>query len=84
MNSSRLERMRLKRRQKMTDKKLERRINNVDWSCRFHPTDGFHEIGCPHMDWTKEQLYDALLTKKEFEKEQLPNVKVRSLKQSTL
>jgi len=33
---------------------------NLRWSCRFHPTDWFHEIGCPHMEWTKEQLQEAL------------------------
>lgn len=22
------------------------------WACRFHPTDWWHEVGCPHMEWT--------------------------------
>lgn len=39
------------------------------WHCRFHPTDGFHEIGCPHKDWTKDELQKALETKKRFEEE---------------
>lgn len=39
----------------------------VSWKCRFHPTDWFHEIGCPDMDWSKEQLMGALLTKKKSE-----------------
>ena len=31
------------------------------YCCRFHLTDWFHEVGCPHnKDWTKEQLQDAL------------------------
>ena len=30
------------------------------YSCRFHPVDWWHETGCPHMKWTKEQLQDAL------------------------
>ncbi len=31
-----------------------------NYHCRFHPTDWWHEVGCPHMEWTKEQLQDAL------------------------
>jgi ABC-type ATPase with predicted acetyltransferase domain len=38
--------------------------HNVTWCCRYHPTDWFHEVGCPHMEWTKEQLLDALVTAK--------------------
>jgi hypothetical protein len=30
------------------------------YSCRFHPTDWWHEVGCPHQQWTKEQLQEAL------------------------
>jgi len=30
------------------------------YSCRFHPFNGWHEVGCPHMKWTKKQLQDAL------------------------
>ncbi len=30
------------------------------YSCRFHPTDWWHEVGCPHQTWTNEQLQDAL------------------------
>jgi len=30
------------------------------YNCRFHPTDYWHEVGCPHRDWTKEELQDAL------------------------
>jgi hypothetical protein len=33
---------------------------NVVFSCRFHPTDWWHEVGCPHMQWTNEQLLDAI------------------------
>ncbi len=32
----------------------------ASYSCRFHPTDGFHEVGCPHKEWTKEELQNAL------------------------
>ena len=24
------------------------------YSCRFHPTNWWHEVGCPHKDWSKE------------------------------
>ena len=36
----------------------------VQWACRFHPTDWFHEVGCPHCEWTKEQLQEALIAAK--------------------
>jgi hypothetical protein len=36
----------------------------ITWSCRFHPTEWFHEVGCPHMKWTKKQLQEALETQK--------------------
>lgn len=32
------------------------------YSCRFHPTDWWHSVGCPHQDWTLEQLKSALET----------------------
>ena len=38
----------------------EQAKKEVIFFCRFHPTDWFHEVGCPHMDWTKEQLIDAI------------------------
>jgi rhamnogalacturonyl hydrolase YesR len=39
-------------------------VNDVTWTCRFHPTDWWHEVGCPHQEWTKEQLLAALVTAK--------------------
>lgn len=35
------------------------------WNCRFHPTNWWHETGCPHKDWTKEELLEALKTAKQ-------------------
>lgn len=35
-------------------------FENITWNCRFHPTDWWHEVGCPHQEWTKDQLQDAL------------------------
>jgi len=35
------------------------------WNCRFHPTDWWHEVGCPHQEWTKEQLKGALEASKQ-------------------
>ena len=45
---------------KLSDKKMDVLKENVTFCCRFHPTDGFHEVGCPHCDWTKEELVDAI------------------------
>ena len=36
----------------------------LTWNCRFHPTDWWHEIGCPHREWPKEQLQSALESNK--------------------
>jgi hypothetical protein len=30
------------------------------WCCRFHPVNWWHEVGCPHREWTKEELQEAL------------------------
>ena len=46
------------------DGKFKIAKNNLKWTCRFHPTDWFHEFGCPHCEWTKEQLQEALETAK--------------------
>lgn len=45
---------------KISSKKMDELKEKVVFGCRFHPTDWFHEVGCPHMDWTKEQLIDAI------------------------
>lgn len=37
---------------------------HISWTCRFHPIDYFHEVGCPHQAWTVEQLQGALETAK--------------------
>jgi hypothetical protein len=37
----------------------------ITWICRFHPTNSFHEVGCPHQEWTKEELQRALELAKE-------------------
>lgn len=46
------------------DERIEARVN---WTCRFHPYAGWHEVGCPHQTWTKEDLLGALIAKKEFD-----------------
>lgn len=38
--------------------------NEIHWTCRFHPTNSWHEVGCPHRQWTKEEIQDALETQK--------------------
>lgn len=35
---------------------LKKEKEEKTWNCRFHPTDGWHEVGCPHRNWTKKQL----------------------------
>lgn len=47
----------------------QRKVMEYGWTCRFHPTDSFHEVGCPHQDWTKEDLQGALEAKKKGEKD---------------
>ena len=53
------------------NKELKERQDKVKWSCRFHPTNWWHEVGCPHKEWTNEELLDALITKKEFEEKDI-------------
>lgn len=53
----------------MKDKELTQ--NDVSWSCRFHPVNFWHEVGCPHCEWTKEQLLSALIAKKKFEEDKI-------------
>lgn len=50
------------------ESKIEMAKKNPKWFCRFHPTESFHEVGCPHVEWTKEQLMDALSTAKAMER----------------
>lgn len=50
------------------------KLTDVTWSCRFHPTDWWHEVGCPHVEWTVEQLRDALVEKKRFEQGKIESV----------
>ena len=38
----------------------------VIWSCNH--TKDEHEIGCPHKTWTNEDLLEALISKKKFER----------------
>lgn len=36
----------------------------AQYTCRHHPTDSFHEVGCEHQEWSKENLQGALNTAK--------------------
>lgn len=38
--------------------------DKMTWACRDHPAEGFHEVGCPHMTWTRKDLYEALVSAK--------------------
>lgn len=31
----------------------------IKWNCRFHPSDWWHEVGCPHQKWSLSQLEQA-------------------------
>jgi len=57
----------------MTKGKIDKILKNqeVHWTCRFHPTDWFHETGCPHKKWSKKDLLSALIIKKKFEEAKL-------------
>lgn len=48
----------------------------VTWNCRFHPTNWWHEVGCPHKKWTNKELLDALISKKKFEQSNLIGTKL--------
>ena len=37
-------------------------INHVTWSC--HASSDQHEVGCPHRQWLKKQLWEALIENK--------------------
>jgi len=48
---------------KQIKKELEKRKkNDYVFNCRFHPANWWHEVGCPHKDWTQKELYDALFS----------------------
>ena len=36
------------------------------FNCRFHPTNWWHEVDCPHMEWTPEQLTENEQVTREF------------------
>lgn len=54
---------------------LRKRAEKYNWCCRFHPFNWWHEVGCPHREWTREQLYSALLSKKDFEQKKSKDIK---------
>jgi len=40
--------------------KIREEESRIKWNCNSHPISGWHETGCPHRGWTKEQLQTAL------------------------
>ena len=62
--------------QKMNLKDIKHKISEqkIEWHCRFHPTDWWHEVGCSHQEWSKEDLQSALEAKKRFEQAKLKGV----------
>ena len=55
---------------------IKKRIENtkISWDCISREDQ--HEIGCPHKEWTKEQLLSALISKKKFEQSGLAGVTI--------
>lgn len=35
-------------------------LKQLHWNCLEHPTNGYHEVGCPHRLWNLEDLQSAL------------------------
>ena len=61
--------MDIKERNEKLKKRVEEGTMTPRWNCNFHPKDGWHETGCPHKEWTKEEIQKALvrqLPKEEF------------------
>ena len=43
-------------------------MTQARYTCRFHPTEFFHEVGCPHRTWAISELESAVETAKESQK----------------
>ena len=54
----------------MNHQTIQQKIDEAEpiWNCKVGQWD---EVGCPHKDWTKEELWEALITKKKFEASKL-------------
>lgn len=50
------------------EKEKTKQISNPIYTCRSHPSEGWHEVGCSHQSWSKEQLQEALDLSKRFNK----------------
>ena len=68
----------------MKQEEFQKRIDEIEvkWRCRFHPFQGWHEVGCPHREWNKEDLLNALIQKKKFEQSGLRGVQLGNEKKS--
>jgi hypothetical protein len=42
------------------EERLEFLEGKPTYACRIHPTHGWHEVGCPHRQWTHQELQHAL------------------------
>jgi hypothetical protein len=56
--------MDIKERNEKLKKRLEEETMTPRWNCNFHPKDGWHENGCPHREWSKEEIQKALIMAK--------------------
>ena len=52
----------------MNLEEINKKIDKTElvWNCHSG-FNGWHEVGCPHRKWSKEELYEALIRKKKFE-----------------
>ena len=48
----------------MTTQEIYNKYKNLVWNCH---NGEFHTIGCPHKEWTRENLLEALCSKMKFE-----------------
>ena len=57
----------------MNINEIEKQIESVEilWNCRFHATNSWHEVGCPHKEWLNKDLLSVLIKKKKFEQSNL-------------
>ena len=46
---------------------LKAKQTELHFTCRFHPHEGWHTVGCTHQEWTAEDYASAYFTMKEFQ-----------------
>ena len=49
---------------KSKQERLKKKLSKCYFICNVHPFKGYHEVGCPHREWSIEQLEQSLKRKK--------------------